>query len=393
MRRPTPSRVGVAALAAALLAGSSATLAACSTTSGGGPTRSTTGQAYPRLTPTCPRPKPTGKEPVVTVAQLNTIVAGLDLPLWQAGDIGASARLPDDRIVWVFGDTVRGAGVTPRIVANSMLVTSGLCTSQVEVSGSGPVIPDRADGVVHWPMSVVSVSRPEGAVLVVISARIRRGTTGGLDFTYLGSSATLFDVQPGTAPTLRQQLDITPDSTAPDQVNWGSAMTVRGSWFYVYGTRLPSSDSFGRALYVARAPIADARDRSTWQFWDGSAWVGEPARAAVVLPARGGVSQTLSVDVLDDQFVIVSKRDGDLGNTVYAWSSDYPTGPWTAQRGTRAEFQDPSGQLKYAPLAHPGITLADGRLLISISRNTTDFSRLLTDPSLGRPVFAEIDRP
>ena len=170
-------------------------------------------------------------------------------------------------------------------------------------------------------------------------------------------------------------------------------MTVSGDWLYVYGTRLPSKDSFGRALYAARAPVADARDRATWQFWDGAAWVGDPSRAAVVLPARGGVSQTLSVDVLDGQFVIVSKRDGDLGNTVYAWSSDSPVGPWTAQRGTRADFQDPSGQLKYAPLAHPGITLADGRLLISISRNTTDFGRLLSDPSLGRPVFAEIDRP
>jgi hypothetical protein len=329
----------------------------------------------------------------VTVAQLNRIVAGLDLPLWQAGDIGASARLPDDRIVWVFGDTVRGEGISPRIVANSMLVTSGLCTSQVETSARGPVIPDRADGVVHWPMSVASVSRPDGDFLVVITARIRRGVAGNFDFTYLGSSATVFEMPPGGAPRLRHQLDITPDSSAADQVNWGSAMTVSGDWLYVYGTRLPTRNSFGRALYAARAPVADARDRSTWQFWDGATWVSEQARAAVILAAQGGVSQTLSVDAVDGHFVIVSKRDGDLGNTVYAWSSKSPVGPWTAQRGTRADFQDPSGQLKYAPLAHPGIALADGRLLISISRNTTDFGRLLKDPTLGRPVFAEIDRP
>lgn len=329
----------------------------------------------------------------MTVGQLNRIVAGLDLPLWQAGDIGASARLPDERIVWVFGDTVRREGISPRIVANSMLVTSGLCTSQVETSARGPAIPDRADGVVHWPMSVVSLSRPDADFLVVITARIRRGVAGSFDFTYLGSSATVFEVPTGGAPQLRHQLDITPDSPAPDQVNWGSAMTVSGDWLYVYGTRLPTRHSFGRALYAARAPVAAARDRSTWQFWDGAAWVSEQDRAAVVLAAEGGVSQTLSVDAVDGHFVIVSKRDGDLGNTVYAWSSDSPVGPWAAQRGTRAEFQDPSGQLKYAPLAHPGIALADGRLLISISRNTTDFGRLLEDPTLGRPVFAEIDRP
>ncbi len=387
MRR-TASLVAGAALVSLALVG-------CSDGSspGAAASRSLGAAAYPRLTPVCPLVTSTGKPPAVTVAQLNRIVAGLDLPLWQSGDIGASARLPDERMVWVFGDTVRGDGITPRIVANSMLITSGLCTSQVEASAQGPVIPDRADGVVHWPMSVASVSRPEGVFLVVISARIRRGTAGSFDFTYLGSSATVFEMPPGGAPQLRHQLDITPDTTASDQVNWGSAMTVSGDWLYVYGTRLPSRDSFGRALYAARAPVADARDRSTWQFWDGAAWVSEQARAAAILAARGGVSQTLSVDAVGGQFVIVSKRDGDLGNTVYSWSSESPVGPWTAQRGTKAEFQDPSGQLKYAPLAHPGIELADGRLLISISRNTTDFRRLLRDPTLGRPVFAEIDRP
>ena len=40
------------------------------------------------------------------------------------------------------------------------------------------------------------------------------------------------------------------------------------------------------------------------------------------------------------------------------------------------------------------IELADGRLLVSVSRNTTDFGRLLAEPTeVGRPVFTEIDRP
>ena len=43
----------------------------------------------------------------------------------------------------------------------------------------------------------------------------------------------------------------------------------------VYGTRLPGRDSFGRALYAARAPAERARDRATWRFWDGSAWVAD----------------------------------------------------------------------------------------------------------------------
>jgi hypothetical protein len=388
MLRAGPRLVGVAASLA--LAGA---LAACS---GGAtvPTASPT-TAYPRLTPTCPAPTGTASPPV-TVAELNRVVAGLDLPLWQAGDIGASARLPDQRIVWVFGDTVRSSRVFPRVVANSMLVSSGLCASQVETRDRGPVIPDRADGVVHWPMSVGVVRDGRQTGLLVVSGRIRRGTGGPFDFTYLGSTATVFALPAEAsdgAPELAYQLDLTPDSTDGAQVNWGSAMTVQDGWIYLYGTRLPTRTSYGRALYVARAPEAQARDRSTWRFWDGRAWVPDYVQARQILPARGGVSQTLSVDVVGGRFVIVSKRDGDLGDTVYAWTSTSPTGPWTATRGVRAAFRERGGALQYAPLAHPSIELESGKLLISISRNTTDFARLLSQPTLGRPVFAEIDRP
>jgi hypothetical protein len=45
------------------------------------------------------------------------------------------------------------------------------------------------------------------------------------------------------------------------------------------------------------------------------------------------------------------------------------------------------------PLAHPEIPLADGRLLVSVSRNTTDFDQLMADPEVGRPIFVEVGRP
>ncbi|GAB3589113.1 hypothetical protein GCM10027446_00580 [Angustibacter peucedani] len=369
-------------------------LTACSdgsgTTSDGG---RATASARETLEPRCPALPP--HPPLsVTVDQLNEIVGALSLPHWQAADIGASARLQDGRIVWVFGDTLRSDRVTPRVVANSMLVTSGLCTAQVLPPGDGPVIPDREDGVVHWPMSVAVLEREGQELVVVTSARIRRGPSGAFDFTYLGSSATTFVVPPGGVPQRISQLDITADNADPHQVNWGSAMVVDGDWLYVYGTRLPSGDAaFGRSLAVARAPVGDPRDRSRWRFWDGARWTSDLQAVQPVLAAQGGVSQTLSVNVLDGSYVVVSKRDGDLGHTVYSWTAPSAVGPWTARRGVTARFQDSAGRLQYAPLAHPDIHLASGKLLVSISRNTTDFARLVRDPSLGRPVFAEIDRP
>jgi hypothetical protein len=109
-----------------------------------------------------------------------------------------------------------------------------------------------------------------------------------------------------------------------------------------------------------------------------------------VLPSQGGVSQVLSVDSVGDTFVAVSKRDGDVNDYVYRWTAPHAWGPWTPSKEIRAPGGFDTGQLQYAPVAHPEVPLASGHLLISVSRNTTDFQRLLKDPEIGRPFFAEL---
>ena len=188
-------------------------------------------------------------------------------------------------------------------------------------------------------------------------------------------------------------MDLTPDSRNQQQVNWGSAATVHGGWYYVYGTRLTGQQlDFGRELYVGRAPVADPGARKGWQFWDGKRWQPDVGRAAVVLPSHGGVSQVLSIDRVGKEFVAVSKRDGDISDFVYKWTAPNPWGPWTPVEELKAPGGFDTGNLKYAPLAHPEIPLASGDLLVSISRNTTDLDRLLSDPQVGRPEFVSLPR-
>jgi len=329
-----------------------------------------------------------------TVAQLNSVVSEADLPYWQAGDIGASARLKDGRLVWIFGDTIRRQGVGPGLVANSMLITSGLCLSQLMATARGPIIPDVEPGVVRWPMSV-SVFEVDGVEKIVIfTGRIRRGDSADVwSFRYLGSDAVTFTVEAGRAPQLDAILPLTPDAESASQVNWGSASMVSGGHIYVYGTELPKGTAFGRSLRVARSPLASPAAKGTWEFWDGRTWQADPLEAAPVIPAVGGVSQTLSVDEIDGSFVAVSKKDGDLGSTVSTWTSRAPVGPWKRSAALEAPFLTGKDEYAYAPLAHPEVLLADGKLLVSISRNTTDLARLKQNPEIGRPKFAEIARP
>jgi hypothetical protein len=276
-----------------------------------------------------------------------------------------------------------------------MLVSSAGCISQLTTPSHGPVIPDVGPDVVRWPMSVAVVGRSDGADLVVVlCSRIDRGDDGPFGFTFLGTSAAVFTVRDGEPPVLTRVRDITHDSRDPQQVNWGSASTVSGSWFYVYGTRVTGRPGeTGRELYVARAPVSSPGTRENWRFWDGGRWQPDRRRAAAVLPATDGVSQTLSVATVGRTFVAVSKQGGDLGSFVYEWTAQQPWGPWSEHRELSAPSGFDTGHLQYAPLAHPEVRLRSGRLLVSISRNTTDLQRLADDPSLGRPLFAEVDRP
>lgn len=348
-------------------------------------------EVWPQLDPVCPAPASTAR-PSITVEQLNAVVNNLDLTYWQAADIGASGRLSDNRLVWIFGDTIRKPSIAPNMVANSMLITSDLCANQVLTREQGPVIPDRADGVVFWPTSLVVVPGTPADEVVVFASRIRREGTGAFAFSYLGSTAFRFTVPHGGAPTLAGEVAVTPDSADADQINWGGATMVNQPWVYVYGTRRTAAAS-ARSLYVARAPLADPEDRAHWEFWNGKRWQSDYRKVAAVLPATDGVSQTLSADFIDGQYVLVSKRGGDFGDDVYSWSSETPVGPWKRSKGVRAEFRDAAGGFRYAPIAHPEIGLDSGKLLISVSRNSSDFGELLRNPRVGRPYFAEIPWP
>ncbi|MFC4785377.1 DUF4185 domain-containing protein [Nocardioides sp. MAHUQ-72] len=365
-------------------------VAACTGSGGDRPPPSGSAAAV-RLAPACPAPPAQVHEP--TVDELNKLGRRLDLPAWQAGDIGATGMLHDRRLVWLFGDTVRADPLEPPIVANSMLVTSGRCVSQLLDAQRGPVIPDVAPDVVRWPMSVAVARRDGHDVVVVLCSRIDRGHSGSFGFTFLGTDAAVFTVEDGGVPTLRKVVRITPDSRDEQQVNWGAAADVHGGWYYVYGTRLTGRPyDFGRELYAARAPADDPGDRSRWEFWDGRRWQPRRQHAAAVLPSRGGVSQTLSVDSVGDHFVAVSKRDGDISDFVYKWTAPHAWGPWTPVEELKAPGGFDTGNLEYAPLAHPEIPLRSGRLLVSISRNTTDLERLFQHPQVGRPEFVELPR-
>lgn len=329
------------------------------------------------------------------LADYNAVSQLRSNPAFLGADVGASTKLSDGRRIWLFGDTVRGHSFEgPPWVRNSMLLFGNGCARVVLPTSLGAVIPDRGDGVGYWPMSVVSHPIVGGDEVVVTATRVR-GVAAGLDFQTLGGSVARFRVPTGGLPRLLDVVDLGPDC-GPTDVTWGAALAVGDDGdVFVYGTRWPGERLvFGRALLVARTSWQGLGDTTTWQFWDGLAWVREQSAAAAVVNPVGGVSQTLSVFRSGHSWVAVSKRDDFLGDELGIWAAPSPTGPF---RLVSSWVQIPSDEARgiyvYMPLAHPDLPARPGHVIVSVCVNTDDVDALTTHPTDYRPYFLEVPLP
>ena len=331
------------------------------------------------------------------VAELNHRITTLQgSPAFEGGDVGADVQLGDGRFLVVFGDTLRGEDFDgPRFARNSMMLWDTDCVSVVLPPSQGALIPDRSDGVGYWPMSTGVAHRPGYDLVLVSTQRVKATGAGSFDFANLGPALAVFVVRDGETPQLIDVGDVGEDDTRRSRPAWGAAMAVDDNWLYLYGTANPDQlGVFGFSLQVARVRPEDVLESSKWRYWDGSRWQGKARKAAKVLPAIGGVSQTLSVFHQGDRWYALSKRDGDLGDEMVFWTAPRATGPFTPTEPVASLPADPTtGAITYMPLAHPLIFPEAGTMVASYSNNNTDPHKIKDDPTLYRPTFLRVPLP
>lgn len=338
-------------------------------------------------------------EPVESLDDINALVDTLrGNGEFMGADVGADVPLSDGRRLWVFGDTLRSPSFDgQRFVRNSMLVFDDSCATVVTPAGHGALIPDRADGVGYWPMSIAKIARDGYDLVGVTANRVRSGGDPGDSFAFsnLGPALAVFIVPTGRTPQLLTVQDIGADSDDLSRPAWGAAVAVTDKWVYLYGTAHPGKEGvFGYSLQVARVRPDDLLDVGAWRYWDGSDWVKDPTDAEELISATGGVSQTLSVFEQDGRWYAVSKRDEFLGTQLVIWSAPSPTGPFVAGppvASIRSDFA--AGTLRYMPLAHPTLLPEEGTVIVSYSRNDTDLQKVEQDPFLYRPHFLRVPLP
>lgn len=335
---------------------------------------------------------------IASLHDLNRIAQLRGSPAMRGGDVGASARLQDGRMLWMFGDTLRDAQVEGGgFVRNSMLLVVPGCLEVVLPESGGAIIPDRRDGVGYWPMSVLVSHHPGYDIVGVTAQRVRTVDDQSVfGFEVLGPAVATYIVPAGATPQLISQHDIGEDVVDTTKPMWGAATAAHDGWAYLYGTARPVKvrPGSGFSLSVARARVDDVGDSSQWRYWDGSGWSSRPSAAAKVIPSRDGVSQTLSVFASNGRWYAVSKRNDVLGRDIVVWTAPAPTGPFTASPPVATVASDAAtGTLRYMPLAHPDLLPRAGTVVVSYSENRTDAAEVFADPRLYRPRFLRVRLP
>ncbi|GAB2674177.1 DUF4185 domain-containing protein [Thalassiella azotivora] len=336
---------------------------------------------------TCTVPAPTD------AAGYQRMFDDLQGPGWAGGDQATSTRLPDGRVLWLFGDTMQGVAdadgayaAGARMVHSSFVVQDGGCLEPVTGPDGGPVVPDAADGSWWWPQHAVV----DGDRLVVLSLHVRGAGGGSHGFTLAGTDAAVFTLpRDGGVPRWERTV-ATPSTGSPDtQPLWGTAVVTHDGHHYVYGSRRVDAPlHFGRAVHVARVDEGSLSDVTAWEYWDGARWTSDPAAsAAVVDAAPAGWSTAFSVHPTPDgRFRYVTKENDFLGTHVVTGTSDRPTGPFTRQVLPAPTSHPDPDVITYLAMGHAHLPVTGGHLG-SISRNSLDFDDVLADTRLYRPQF------
>jgi hypothetical protein len=310
---------------------------------------------------------------------------------WSGGDGASTTRLPDGRLLWVFGDTFSGSvlpdgsrGPDTTITRNSIVVTEGSCATSL--SPRRDALPS-APGSWLWPTHAVVSSpgdRRTPARLVVFAQRVRAIGTGPFDFVRTASAAIDLTVPWLGTPIVGRVRDI---STGP--VLWGAATVTDGATTWVYGTR-PSTERlvFGNALLLARAPTVGVGDPRTWSFRTASGWSRHAVDAVAVRSARAGVSTVPDLHRVGADYVLVTKAQEFLDDDVVALVAPHPWGPWTSHRLFSAPSRD--GLPRYSPAA---VSWTGQRCVVVVSRTATTPAGLMSDADASRPTFHDVRLP
>jgi hypothetical protein len=331
---------------------------------------------------------------------------------WIGADGVFSQPLRDDRVLWLFGDTLYGR-VDGRRRVDAVMVNNSIAITgrSPQTAGSFPVfrtaantprsalVPPDGPGW-FWPLSVSLV----GDRLAIFLTRVDKSNDPGVfGFQLIGQSLALV-TNPESPPT-EWKIDwiALPNTlfTAERQRSWGAALLPMGDWLYIYGVdeRIPADPAQRqidrKQMLLARcAPSSFARVE-TWQYFSEAGWSDDPAAAKPLL--RGLASEYSVTRLPESKTILLVHTDCGLSPKILARTATAPEGSWSEPSllFTKPEVVADKGLFGYNGKAHAWACRAvgpgRGTLLVNYAVNAWEFRRLFDDETVYRPRFVTIE--
>jgi hypothetical protein len=125
-----------------------------------------------------------------------------------------------------------------------------------------------------------------------------------------------------------------------------------GTMVYAYGE--DGLDDCNVDVYLARAPLEQAHERSAWRFWSGDGWRREPDAARSILQAtEGGIGSVAWNDHLG-AFVAGTMGLCTPGADFVLREAPHPSGPWSEP--VAVDFSAfGATAFSYAGMIHPAL--------------------------------------
>lgn len=324
---------------------------------------------------------------------------------WTGADGACSIPLSENRILWLFGDTMVGSVSEGKrgscvLINNSIAIQEGIQVEKAAVKFYYPITPEGkptpffapADGKGwFWPAHGI---RTQKALYLFLMQMEATGDSSVFGFRHIGSWLAVIKNPDDPPEQWRIDQKKIPWAVFMPGKNlfFGASFLREGKDVYIYGISEESGkDNQSKAMIMAKAPEASLGYFGTWRFYAGGKWVKDYRDAEELCP---GIATEYSVTYLPEtrQYLLVTSGDGFSGE-IFTRTAQKPWGPWGKSRLLYRcpEIKGGKDIFCYAAKAHPELS-GKGGLIITYAANSTDFARL-TDASLYRPRFLRFALP
>ena len=317
---------------------------------------------------------------------------------WIGGDAVYSVPVQNQKILWLFGDSIYGKVVDGQR-KDSVMIRNAIALSSQNPAFGDAVFPERikegkitgffqaaGDGSYLWPLGNWT---DQGSTHIFFAKMV--DTKGGGVFGFEQKELLLATIQDNSGNPLDWKIlyQKVPffQRNQSGEVNFGSSVLAEGEWIYVYGYKDLAKPTFGsRSMVVARVPRHSFGDYSKWEFHGLDGWKNN---ISDVKEQFRGVATEYSVIYLKNRkSYLATYTENGLGENILGRMAKSPAGPWSEPFVIYRcpESSKDKKLFTYSSKAHGWY--GDGKqVLVSYCVNSWDFGRLFQDQAVYRPMF------